>query len=144
MTKRNINDSRILARQQQYGNREQERAAIEAVDDFIFDKVRFVENMTVESAHRFIDESHAPLTEAESLTAELRELRRDLDYPDRITPHEAGKRYPTLLARVEETQKKLGRVEQESTWLEAKAADPYAHYVAMTDKYNGILRPDLP
>jgi len=36
MTKRNINESRMLARLQQYGNREQERAAIEAVDDLIF------------------------------------------------------------------------------------------------------------
>jgi len=144
MTKRNINDSRMLARQQQYGNREQERAAIEAVDDFIFDKVRFVEKMTVDSAHRFMDESQAHLSEAEALTAELRELRRDLDYTDRITPHEAGKRYRTLLMRVEETQKKLDRVEQESTWLEVKAADPYSNYVSMTDKYNGILRPDLP
>jgi hypothetical protein len=134
--------TRRNARLKTYNNSEEERAAIRAVDEAVFDKVRQVEAWTVENANRFLIASQEPLSEAVQLTDDLQALRYDLDYTDRVDPREAGARYATLRARVEEVTGKLDRADKESEWLESKSSDPYRHFLDMTDRFP-ILRPNL-
>jgi hypothetical protein len=136
-------EARINARLRRYNNSEEERAAIRAVDDAVFDKVRYVEQMTVDNATRFLSASQQHLFDAAALAEDLQGLRNDLDYTDRVAPGTTGERYAILHARYDEVNKKLDDIDRESEWIERKAADPYAHYLDMTERF-AMLRPDLP
>ncbi|MFM9920603.1 hypothetical protein [Lacisediminihabitans sp. H27-G8] len=140
--KDNPHVARLNARARKYNNSADERAAVTAVDEAVFDKVRQVEAWTVENANTFLAASQGSLSEAAQLSDEMSALRNDLDYTDRVAPREAGARYAVLQSRVAEVNAKLDRIDRESEWLEEKAADPYANYLGMLEKFP-VLRPDL-
>lgn len=142
MINRHPHELRVLAREMQYGNTQDERRTIRDVDKAVFEKVRIYERQQVERADWL-------RKEARDLRAALVDVLATLDsevgqrLAEGADPDVAlAKRYSQLQDQSDKIQKDLGRAVSEMAFTEARAADPYASYMAMMDKWP-LVRPLL-
>ncbi len=142
MMNRHPHELRVLAREMQYGNTQDERRSIRDVDKAVFEKVRTYERQQVERADWL-------RKEARDLRAALVDVLATLDsevgqrLAEGADPDVAlAKRYSELQNQSDKIQKDLGRTVREMEFTEANAADPYASYMAMMDKWP-LVRPQL-
>lgn len=142
MIGRHPHELRTLAREMRYANAQDERATIQAVDQAVFDRVR-----TYERGLR--DEADALQAQAREHAAALVDVIAALEDEIGVPLASGAVPSPALAARYTELQRQYDTIQGEFNltlrameWAEKRAADPYASYMAMMDKWP-LLRPQL-
>lgn len=139
---RHPHELRVLAREMRYGNAQDERRTIRDVDNAVFGKVRTYERELVARADWLRKEARDHRAALVDVLATL-----DSEVGQRLAEGEApspalAKRYSQLQNQSDKIQRDLGRAVSEMAFTEANAADPYASYMAMMDKWP-LVRPLL-
>lgn len=134
-------DQRILAREATYPNTYTEREAVAAIDSAVFERVRSMENHIVDDAKHFMDERDVDFrASTEIANALIEEVRGALSQGARPTPALAA-RYKQLVASAERAITALEAGGTEAAWHAARAADPYATWADLLQRWPTLRRP---
>lgn len=139
---RHPHELRVLAREMQYGNTQDERRTIRDVDAAVFEKVRTYERELVARADWLRKEARDHRAALVDVLATLdSEVGRPLAEGEAPSPALA-KRYSQLQSQSDKIRGDLERAVHEMEWAEERAADPYGSYMAMMEKWP-LVRPTL-